>query len=216
MSARADEQIRADMVEVGRRLYARGYVASNDGNISVRLGDGLAAGVPFYGAQPKPEDVAKIKAPINAQYGELDTRITSGWPAFDAALTAAKVVHEGHVYPGAGLDQQAGQLRRLVSGNAAGDAEHDALSGQGAHDGVGVRPGQSWVSPALSSTTSMPVPPYSWQAQKWPTTTCAASAAGPTKTRSNSTLGADFCPLCPTANVPPARTASSTGRAADS
>ena len=40
MSARADEQIRADMVEVGRRLYARGYVASNDGNISVRLGDG--------------------------------------------------------------------------------------------------------------------------------------------------------------------------------
>ena len=28
------------MVEVGRRLYARGYVASNDGNISVRLGDG--------------------------------------------------------------------------------------------------------------------------------------------------------------------------------
>ena len=40
MSARADEQIRTDMVEVGRRLYARGYVASNDGNISVRLGDG--------------------------------------------------------------------------------------------------------------------------------------------------------------------------------
>jgi L-fuculose-phosphate aldolase len=30
--------LRADIVEVGRRLYARGYVASNDGNISVRLG----------------------------------------------------------------------------------------------------------------------------------------------------------------------------------
>lgn len=29
--------LRADIVEVGRRLYARGYVASNDGNISVRL-----------------------------------------------------------------------------------------------------------------------------------------------------------------------------------
>ena len=28
---------RADIVEIGRRLYARGYVASNDGNISVRL-----------------------------------------------------------------------------------------------------------------------------------------------------------------------------------
>jgi L-fuculose-phosphate aldolase len=31
-------QLRADIVEVGRRMYARGYTASNDGNISVRLG----------------------------------------------------------------------------------------------------------------------------------------------------------------------------------
>ncbi len=34
-----EEQLRADIVEVGRRLHARAYVASNDGNISVRLGD---------------------------------------------------------------------------------------------------------------------------------------------------------------------------------
>src|SRR6266849_1173852 len=33
--------------------------------------------------------------------GELDARITDGWPAFDAALTEAKVAHEGHVYKGA-------------------------------------------------------------------------------------------------------------------
>ncbi len=32
-----EERLRADIVEVGRRLYARGYTASNDGNISVRL-----------------------------------------------------------------------------------------------------------------------------------------------------------------------------------
>jgi L-fuculose-phosphate aldolase len=31
--------LRDDIVEVGRRLYARGYTASNDGNISVRLDD---------------------------------------------------------------------------------------------------------------------------------------------------------------------------------
>jgi L-fuculose-phosphate aldolase len=31
------DQIRADIVEVGRRLYSRGYVASNDGNITVRV-----------------------------------------------------------------------------------------------------------------------------------------------------------------------------------
>ena len=32
-----ESSLRADIVEVGRRLYARGYTASNDGNISVRL-----------------------------------------------------------------------------------------------------------------------------------------------------------------------------------
>ena len=36
LSAR-NSSIRADIVEVGRRLYARGYTASNDGNISLRL-----------------------------------------------------------------------------------------------------------------------------------------------------------------------------------
>jgi L-fuculose-phosphate aldolase len=32
-----ESTLRADIVEVGRRMYARGYTASNDGNISVRL-----------------------------------------------------------------------------------------------------------------------------------------------------------------------------------
>ena len=36
---RHEEQVRADIVEVGRRLHERAYVASNDGNISVRLSD---------------------------------------------------------------------------------------------------------------------------------------------------------------------------------
>ena len=39
MSTRAEDAFRADIVEVGRRMYARGYVASNDGNISIRLDD---------------------------------------------------------------------------------------------------------------------------------------------------------------------------------
>ena len=40
MAAKAssvEEQLRADIVEAGRRMDARGYVASNDGNISTRL-----------------------------------------------------------------------------------------------------------------------------------------------------------------------------------
>jgi L-fuculose-phosphate aldolase len=33
-----ESTLRADIVEVGRRMYARGYTAANDGNISVRMG----------------------------------------------------------------------------------------------------------------------------------------------------------------------------------
>jgi carboxymethylenebutenolidase len=69
--------------------------------LAVRMGGDLAAAVPFYGGQPNAADTAKIKAPLMAQYGELDTRITSGWPDFNAALTAAKVPHEGFIYTGA-------------------------------------------------------------------------------------------------------------------
>jgi carboxymethylenebutenolidase len=69
--------------------------------LATQLGSDLQAAVPFYGAQPSAEDTAKIKAPLQAHYGELDTRITSGWPAFDKELTEAKVVHEGYIYKGA-------------------------------------------------------------------------------------------------------------------
>jgi len=70
-------------------------------NLAVRLGSDLAAGVPFYGAQPPAADAAKIKAPLLLQYGGLDTRIDEGWPAFDAALTANHVPHTGYIYEGA-------------------------------------------------------------------------------------------------------------------
>src|SRR6187200_1970700 len=33
-----ESNLRADIVEIGRRMYARGYTASNDGNISAHLG----------------------------------------------------------------------------------------------------------------------------------------------------------------------------------
>lgn len=36
----SESTLRSDIVELGRRLYERGYVASNDGNISVRLDAG--------------------------------------------------------------------------------------------------------------------------------------------------------------------------------
>jgi carboxymethylenebutenolidase len=67
--------------------------------LAVRLGPNMAAGVPFYGAVPPPADIPKIKAAILVHHGEADTRLAGTWPDYDAALTAAKVPHEGYIYP---------------------------------------------------------------------------------------------------------------------
>ncbi len=66
--------------------------------LAVRMGADLAAAVAFYGTQPPAADAAKIKAAMLLHYASLDTRITAGWPAWDAALTAANVIHTGYVY----------------------------------------------------------------------------------------------------------------------
>lgn len=85
--------------KIGAIGFCFGGGVSNQ--LAVRMSADLSAAVPFYGVQPTAADAARIRAPILAQYGELDTRITSGWPAYDAALTAANVTHEGYVYAGA-------------------------------------------------------------------------------------------------------------------
>ena len=68
--------------------------------LAVRIPD-LAAAVPFYGAQPKAEDVRKIHAPLLLHYAELDEHLTAGWPAYEAALKAAGKTYQGYVYKGA-------------------------------------------------------------------------------------------------------------------
>ncbi len=69
-------------------------------NLAVRLGSDLSAAVPFYGGQPKAEDVAKIKAPLLIHYAGLDKRINDGWPAYEEALKANKVNYAMHMYEG--------------------------------------------------------------------------------------------------------------------
>jgi carboxymethylenebutenolidase len=61
----------------------------------------LAAGVAYYGAQPKAEDVPKIKGALLLHYGGLDERINAGIPAYEAALKQAGKTYEIHVYEGA-------------------------------------------------------------------------------------------------------------------
>lgn len=60
----------------------------------------LGAAVPFYGRQPKAEEVPRIKAPLLLHYAERDTAITDGWPAYETALKAAGKTYQGYVYPG--------------------------------------------------------------------------------------------------------------------
>ena len=68
--------------------------------LATRIGTDLSAGVAFYGSSPNLEDVPKIRAPLMIQSAEVDERINASWPAFEAALNAASVPYERHLYPG--------------------------------------------------------------------------------------------------------------------
>ncbi|MFD1258066.1 dienelactone hydrolase family protein [Mucilaginibacter terrae] len=65
--------------------------------MAVRVPD-LAAAVPFYGSQPTAAEVPQIKAPLMLHYASLDTRITAGWTAYEAALKENGKKYQGFVY----------------------------------------------------------------------------------------------------------------------
>ena len=85
--------------KVGSVGFCFGGGISN--TLAVRMGNDLSAAVPFYGGQPKAEDVPKITAPLLLHYGSLDTRLNMGWPAYEEALQANKKTYTGFVYEGA-------------------------------------------------------------------------------------------------------------------
>jgi len=85
--------------KIGITGFCYGGGVSN--SMAVRLGADLSAAVPFYGGVPPADDIPKIKAAILVHHGELDTRTAATWPAYDKALTAIGVPHEGYIYPGA-------------------------------------------------------------------------------------------------------------------
>jgi len=61
----------------------------------------LDAAVPYYGMQPKSEDVPKIKAPMLLHYAGNDERINKGIPDFEKALKDAKIDYQIYIYKGA-------------------------------------------------------------------------------------------------------------------
>ncbi|WP_159592035.1 dienelactone hydrolase family protein [Chelativorans xinjiangense] len=60
----------------------------------------LDAAVAYYGAQPDPEDVQNINAPLLLHYAGLDERINAGIEEYREALEAAGAEHTIHMYEG--------------------------------------------------------------------------------------------------------------------
>ena len=102
---------REDFVAAARYLLARPDSTGRLGAVGFCYGGGivnmlatrvpeLAAGVPFYGGPAPIEDVPQIKAALLLQFAEQDERVNAGWPPYKAALEAANVRYQAHVYPG--------------------------------------------------------------------------------------------------------------------
>jgi carboxymethylenebutenolidase len=88
--------------ETTGRIGATGFCFGGSivNNMAVQMGADLAAGVPYYGGQPRAEDVPKIKAAMLIHYAENDERINAGWPAYEAALKANRIPYQAYFYPG--------------------------------------------------------------------------------------------------------------------
>jgi carboxymethylenebutenolidase len=64
-------------------------------------GEGLAAGVVYYGVAPDPADAARVQFPLLVHLASLDARVNGTWPAYETALKAAGKAHTIHMYEGA-------------------------------------------------------------------------------------------------------------------
>jgi len=84
--------------KVGCTGFCWGGAMTN--NVAVLTPD-LDAAVPYYGGQPKAEDVPKIKAPMLLHYAGNDERINKGIPDFEAALKQAGIKYQIYLYDGA-------------------------------------------------------------------------------------------------------------------
>jgi carboxymethylenebutenolidase len=105
-------KLRTDMLNSARFLKAHKLSTGKLGATGFCWGGGttnylaaamagdLHAGVPYYGAAPATDGIAKIKAPLLVQLAENDPRINEMYPAFEGAAKAAGVAYQIHLYPG--------------------------------------------------------------------------------------------------------------------
>ena len=57
-----EHKLKEQICEIGRRLYAKGFAAANDGNITIRLNDREVLCTPTMVSKGflKPEDICKV------------------------------------------------------------------------------------------------------------------------------------------------------------
>lgn len=60
----------------------------------------LSASVPYYGRQPKAEEVPSIRTPLLIHYAENDERINAGWRDYQASLIKHGKQFATYFYPG--------------------------------------------------------------------------------------------------------------------
>ena len=116
-----NEDLYASAVWLKKRADSTGRLGSTgfcfgggvSNQLAVRMGADLQAAVPYYGGAPPVADVPKIKAAVLVHHGQEDKRLVDAWPEYQAALKAAGVTHEGHIYPGAvhGFNNDATPMR---------------------------------------------------------------------------------------------------------
>ena len=87
--------------------------------LAVEMGDALQAAAPFYGRSADLERVGEIRAKVVVHYAEDDPRVNATKDAYEAALEAARVDYEMHVYPG---------TRHGFHNNSTPRYDHDAAT----------------------------------------------------------------------------------------
>ena len=68
-------------------------------NLAVNVPE-LKGAVAFYGRQPAPEDVPKIKSAVQLHYAGQDERVNAGMAAYEEALKKNNISYEQYVYEG--------------------------------------------------------------------------------------------------------------------
>ena len=106
------EELARDMINSARFLKAHELSSGQLGatgfcwgggmtnRLAVELGADLQAGVPFYGAAPASDGVARIEAAMLIVYAGNDERINAMWPDYEAALRVNGVDYEMVTYEG--------------------------------------------------------------------------------------------------------------------